>query len=71
MGGLLGRGSSSVWHRGGLEHRRTLRPWALGIAPYEKRLLQVYGRVGEVNKKGVRKPAEEERGGQGYMTILR
>ena len=58
LGGLRGRGSSSVRHHGGQEHRRT-RPWGV-VQNSMQRGLNVNGRVGEGSGKGVPKPAEEE-----------
>ena len=57
MGGLRGRGSSSVRHHEGQEHRRT-RSWGL-VQHSMQRGLNVNGRGGEGRGKGVRKPAEE------------
>ena len=53
MDALRGRGSSGVWHHGGLVYRRTVdaicRPWgSVQHSTYSiRRGLQVYGRVGE------------------------
>ena len=58
MDGLRGRGSSGVWHHGGLEDRRN-RPW--GLLPHSmRRRSQINGRVGEGRGKGIQKTAEEE-----------
>ena len=68
MGGLRGRGSSGVWHHGGLEHRRTTTTTTTvdpGVL-YSTLLCEggcrfMAGRVGEGRGKDVRKPTEEKR----------